>query len=67
MYTLRNFKTKKDLKEAITKGEKIEIYAPGLGTPVYNGIEYLEGPHYPTPHTWYAQVTMKDGLVIKVK
>ena len=67
MYTVRNFKTKKELKEAVAKGGKVEIYAPGLGTPVYDGTEYLEGPHYPKPHTWYAQVEMRNGIVIKVK
>ncbi len=67
MYTVINFKTKKQLKEAVLSGKKIEIYAPGLGTPAVNGTEYLEGPHYPEPHRWYAQVEMKDGLVVKVR
>ena len=67
MYCSINFKTKKALKEAISTGRKITIYAPGLGNPIQNGIEFLEGPHYPAPHTWYAQVEMKDGYIIKVK
>ncbi len=67
MYTVINFKTKKQLKDAVLSGKKIEIYAPGLGTPVFNGTEYLEGPHYPEPHRWYAQVEMKDGFIAKVK
>ncbi len=67
MYTVRNFKTKKALKEAVANGEEVEIYAPGLGTPKRNGTEFLEGPHYPAPHTWYAQVVMQNGLVVKVK
>ena len=67
MYTVRNFKTKKALKEAITNGEQVEIYAPGLGQPKENGTESVEGPHYPAPHTWYAQVTMKNGIVVGVK
>ena len=67
MYTVKNFKTKKALKEAVASGEAVRIYAPGLGTPVENGNTCLEGPHYPAPHTWYASVTMKDGLVVKVK
>ena len=28
---------------------------------------YLEGPHYPEPHKWYAEVEMKDGVIVKVK
>jgi len=47
--------------------EPVRLYAPGLGKPVENGTEYVEGPHYPKPHTWYASVTVKDGIVIKVK
>lgn len=66
MYSTINFKTKKELKEAVASGRKVTIYAPGLGTPKRDGIEYLEGPHYPAPHTWYAKVTMKDGVVVKV-
>ena len=67
MYTVRNFKTKKALKEAIANGEQVEIYAPGLGQPKENGTESVEGPHYPAPHTWYAQVTMKNGIVVGVR
>jgi hypothetical protein len=67
MYTVKNFKTKKELKEAVASGEKVTLYAPGLGTPKDNGKEYVEGPHYPKPYTWYAEVDMKDGVVVKVK
>lgn len=67
MYTDTNFKTKKALKEAVEQGKEIRIFAPGIGTPKQNGTEYVEGPHYPEPHRWYAQVQMKDGLVVKVK
>lgn len=70
MYARQNFKTKKDLKAAVALfhngGAAVTIYAPGMGTPVENGIEYLEGPHYPEPHRWYAQVEMKDGNVVRV-
>jgi hypothetical protein len=67
MYTERNFKSKKALKEAVLAGEKVRIYAPGLGTPKENGAEFVEGPHYPEPHRWYAAIEMKDGFVFKVK
>jgi len=39
MYTSKNFKTKKDLKEAIKSGEKITIYQAGP----YGGNEPTEG------------------------
>ena len=73
MYTIKNFRTKKSLKEAVANGEQVRIYQPGgmfnppAGHPHYTGITYLEGPHYPEPHTWYAEATLKDGVVIKVK
>jgi hypothetical protein len=67
MYTTINYKSKKALKDDVAKGVKVSIYAPGLGTPVVNGSEFLEGPWFPEPHRWYAQVVMKDGYVIKVK
>ena len=67
MYTSINFKTKKALKEAVAAGKQITLFAPGLGEPKQNGKEYVEGPHYPQPHTWYAEVEMKDGIVTKVR
>lgn len=67
MYTVTNYKSKKALKDAVAQGAKVRIFAPGLGTPKDNGTEFLEGPHYPEPHKWYAQVEMKDGYVVKVK
>ena len=65
-YSVENFKTKKALKEAVLAGRRVEIYNPGLGTPVVTGRTTLEGPHYPAAHSWYAAVEMKDGFVVKV-
>lgn len=67
MYAERNFKTKKEFKEAVGRGDKIMLFAPGLGEPRQNGLEYVEGPWYPEPHRWYASVEVKDGIVVKVK
>jgi hypothetical protein len=66
MYASHNFKSKKEFKEAVAKGERITLYAPGLGSPAVNGRESVEGPWYPQPHRWYASVTMQDGVVVKV-
>ena len=68
-YTDRNFKTKKALKEAVATGEDVTVYQPGPfgGNLPTDGTVYLEGPHYPAPHSWYAQATLKDGKVVKVK
>lgn len=67
MYTTVNFKTKKALREAVARGDKVGLFAPGLGTPAVNGHDTCEGPHYPEPHKWYAQVVMKDGVIVAVK
>ena len=81
MYTDRNFKTKKDLKAAVAAyltikgvdgeraGRGVTCYHPGSfgGNVPRNGTIYLEGPHYPEPHRWYAQAEVKDGVVVKVK
>lgn len=79
-YTVINFKTKKALKEAVAsyindpKGEGwskigIRCYNPGLGPDLSNftGKIYLEGPHYPKPHSWYAEAELVNGVVVKVK
>ena len=67
MYTNPNFKTKKQLKEALAANKYIEVYPPGLGTVPENGTVYLEGPHYPEPHKWYAQGTMENGVLVRIK
>ena len=67
MYTVVNFKSKKQLAEAVRQGEIVRLFAPGLRQPKDNGREFVEGPHYPAPHTWYAQVEMVAGRVVKVK
>lgn len=75
MYTVRNFKSKKALKEAVAAfnagdtTQAVHIYQPGPfgGNEPTNGRTALEGPHYPEPHRWYAEATLKDGCVIAVK
>ena len=68
MYTTINFKTKKALKEALAAGAQVTYYQPGpfSGGEPKDGTVYLEGPHYPAPHTWYAKAIVKDGIVVKV-
>ena len=84
-YTVKNFPTKKALKEAVNayaqsfmhsaelktenKAEPVRCYQPGLGMDLTNfsGTVFLEGPHYPKPHSWYAEALLKDGIVVRVK
>lgn len=71
MYTTRNFKTKKALREAVERGEVVGVYQPndllGRDFSQHTGMVTLEGPHYPQPHRWYAQAEMVDGRVVKVR
>jgi hypothetical protein len=67
MYTHHNYRTKKQLKEAVASGDRVTLFAPGFGQPADNGTEFVEGPHYPEPHRWYAQVQVEGGVVVKVK
>ena len=69
MYTNTNFQTKKALKEAVARGEKVEFYQPGPfgGNEPKDGSICIEGPHYPEPHRWYASCVVKDGFITKVK
>jgi len=71
MYVDPNYKTKKALKEAIAKGEKVRVFQPNAGitrtrVPA-NGCVALEGPHYPCPHCWYARGWIENGQLVKVE
>jgi hypothetical protein len=65
-YVDPNFKSKKALKEAVAAGQEVTVFNPGLGTAKVNGRECIEGPHYPEPHRWYAEVEILNGKVVKV-
>ena len=67
MYCSPNFKTKKALKQAISEGKKVTVFSPGPFPANQNGIAYIEGPHYPEPHKWYATVVVENGIIVKVK
>lgn len=68
-YVDPDFKTKKALKEALAKGDTVEVFHPNAivaNSIPRDGTITLEGPHYPKPHTWYATGTMKDGKLVRV-
>lgn len=67
MYTSVNFKSKKQLKEAIAAGRQISVFSPGPFPAPNNGQVSLEGPYYPEPHRWYATAQVKDGIIVSVK
>ena len=66
-YTDVNFKSKAEFKRAVAEGKQIRLYNPsGMFPTNQNGKEYVEGPHYPNPHSWYAQAQVVNGIVVKV-
>ncbi len=69
MYSDVNFKTKKAFKTAVDSGIRVALFQPGPfgGGDYSNGKFCVEGPHFPEPHRWYAQVEVKDGFVVRVK
>lgn len=67
-YTTVDYKTKKEFNEAFKRGDKIRVFQPGpFGPNVHDGTIAIEGPHYPKPHTWYASVEVRDGIVVRMR
>lgn len=66
MYVTPNFKTKKALREAVARGDVVKVFSPGPFEAPDEGRHAVEGPHYPEPHRWYAQVEITGQRVIKV-
>jgi hypothetical protein len=68
-YIVPNFRTKKALKQALAGGQQVEVFQAGNGRYQVpeNGRVVLEGPHFPEPHTWYAEGTMAGGKLVAVK
>ena len=74
MYTNKNFKTKKELKQAVQSfndgtGPRVGYFQTGPfgGKEAQSGSFCVEGPHYPEPHRWYATCQAVDGAITKVK
>lgn len=63
-YVTGNPSTKKALRELVASG-KARVFEPGLGQ-ITDGVAFIEGPHYPKPHKWYAKVRVQAGLITKV-
>ena len=67
MYADGNPKTKKQLKQWLADGKRVTAFQPGGIFPSQtDGTAVIEGPHYPQPHRFYAQVLLKDGVIVKV-
>lgn len=66
-YTSIDFDTKTALVNAVKAGQDITVFQPGMGSVPVNGKAYVEGPQYPRPHKWYAEVVITNGRITKVK
>jgi len=68
-YVRGNPKTKKALKDALTRGQSMYAFEPGMGRlPDGGGWISIEGPHYPEPHRWYARVLVDaTGKIVSIK
>jgi hypothetical protein len=67
-YVNPNYKTKRAFLDALKAGTQHETFNPsGMYPTTQNGLDVIEGPHYPAPHRWYASVTVKNGIVVKAK
>lgn len=68
VYVTPNFKTKKALKEALRLCPGgVQMFLPGMGEIPENGKVFISGPHYPAPHTWYAEGKVENGVLVSVK
>lgn len=69
MYVDPNYKTKKELREAIAHGHEVTVFQPNdmfSTQPPHNGCVTVEGPHYPAPHKWYAGLKIENGKVVRM-
>ena len=67
MYAAGNPKSKKELKAWVDEGRRVEAFQPGgMFAPQRDGTAVIEMPQYPKPHRSYAQVLLKDGVIVKV-
>jgi hypothetical protein len=66
-YCVENFRTKTQLKHAISDGRAVSVFEPALGSVPTDGVVYLEGPHFPEMHAWYAVAILKNGKIVSVK
>jgi len=64
---ISGFKTKKELKQAV--GTKPDFIETSYFAPEYkgDGVYPVVGPNPYTARNWFAQITITNGLISKVK
>lgn len=71
-YTRKNFRSKKELQEAVRAwlngdGEPVTVYEPNWWGPApREGLVYLTGPHGVSVHQWSARAILENGNVRRV-
>jgi hypothetical protein len=67
MYARGNPRTKKQLKEMVASGKPVQVFQPGpfADSATTSGRVFLEGPHYPAAHSWYASAVIKDSVIVQ--
>ena len=65
-YVSPNFKSKKQLREAVAARKPVTVFSPGPFGCAKDGKVSVEGPHFPQPHRWYGSVIVEKGRVVKV-
>ena len=67
-YVNCNPKSTAELKRRFAAGEELQVFQPGGLFPLAVGPEggkvYLEGPHYPKPHSWYCAAMVDANHII---
>lgn len=71
MYATKNYPTKKAFKADVADGNVVTFYQPndmvGIDTASMTGRVFIEGPHYPKAHSWYADCDAINGRIVKVR
>lgn len=72
MYIDTNPKSKAQIKRDLAAGVTMRVFQPNcmfgeVTNDMVNGTVTVEGPHYPQPHRWYGQATVKNGIVVAIK
>lgn len=67
MYTVKDYRTKKALREDFMAGARIECFQPGPFPGTETGSCCIEGPHYPAPHSWYASAVLENRVIVRLE
>ena len=69
LYTTINFGSRIELKVAIERGDKVEIFQPGpYGTNCrrIHGLYTVEGPHFSKPPGFTLKVKVEGGIIKEI-